>query len=258
MQTRLTCLKSVTPWIDFMIPSCRRVVIPSLHRQVPHRLDRIVLLDHPLDAVRGDDQLVDPHPALVPGLVADVAPLRPGEHETCRRRGCSASGTAPRRNFGRSRRTQSGRDGMTSLHFLQRVRTRRWARIPRRASAKLSGSIPMSRRRTIVSGALFVWSVLKTRWPVSDASTPVLAVSKSRISPTMITSGSARRKARMAAAKSKPILDWTWTCLRPYWVISTGSSAVQIFRSGRLISWRAACSVVVFPEPVGPTHRIIP
>ena len=57
---------------------------------------------------------------------------------------------------------------------------------------------------------------------------PVSAVSLSRISPTMMTSGSARRKARMAAAKVNPILACTWTWRRPYCVISTGSSAVQI------------------------------
>lgn len=34
-------------------------------------------------------------------------------------------------------------------------------------------------------------------------------VSLSRISPTMMTSGSARKNARMAAAKSNPIFGWT-------------------------------------------------
>jgi len=64
---------------------------------------------------------------------------------------------------------------------------------------------------------------------------PVDAVSSSRISPTMITSGSARRNARIAAAKSKPIFGMTCTWRRPYCVISTGSSAVQILRSGLLM-----------------------
>ena len=63
----------------------------------------------------------------------------------------------------------------------------------------------------MVSIALFVCSVLNTRWPVSDASMPVDAVSSSRISPTMITSGSARRNERMAFAKVKPILGCTCT-----------------------------------------------
>ena len=87
----------------------------------------------------------------------------------------------------------------------------------------------------MVSGALLVCRVENTRWPVSEASTPMLAVSLSRISPTMMTSGSARRKARMAVAKSRPIFGCICTWRRPCWVISTGSSAVQIFMSGVLM-----------------------
>ena len=59
----------------------------------------------------------------------------------------------------------------------------------------------MSSRRTIDSGALFVCSVANTRWPVSEASMPVVTVSLSRISPTMMMSGSQRRNARIATAK---------------------------------------------------------
>ena len=116
----------------------------------------------------------------------------------------------------------------------------------------------MSNNRVSVSGALLVCNVLNTRCPVSDASIPVCAVSSSRISPTMITSGSARKNARIAAANVKPMRGCTCTCRKPYWVISTGSSAVQIFRSGVLIAPSAACSVVVLPDPVGPTTRNSP
>ena len=130
--------------------------------------------------------------------------------------------------------------------------------MPSSASAKLNGSMSMSSRRTIVSGAEFVCRVEKTRWPVSEASMPIAAVSWSRISPTMITSGSARRNDRIAAAKVKSILGWTCTCRRPAWVISTGSSAVQIFMSSVLMKPRAEWRVVVLPEPVGPTTRQIP
>jgi hypothetical protein len=38
--------------------------------------------------------------------------------------------------------------------------------------------------------ASLVWMVDSTRWPVSDAWMAISAVGKSRISPTMITSGS--------------------------------------------------------------------
>ena len=52
------------------------------------------------------------------------------------------------------------------------------------------GSIPMLRRRFTVDGASFVCSVESTMWPVSAALTAISAVSKSRISPTMMMSGS--------------------------------------------------------------------
>ncbi|MCY1375425.1 hypothetical protein D9M68_662130 [compost metagenome] len=116
----------------------------------------------------------------------------------------------------------------------------------------------MSSRRVTVSGALLVCSVDSTRWPVSEASMAVLAVSASRISPTMITSGSARTKARSALAKVQSMRGLTCTWRRPGCVISIGSSAVQILRSGVLMRMSAECSVVVLPEPVGPTHSTMP
>ena len=54
--------------------------------------------------------------------------------------------------------------------------------------------------RLIVSGASSVWSVENTRWPVSAASSAVSMVSRSRISPTRMTSGSWRRALRSAIA----------------------------------------------------------
>ena len=110
----------------------------------------------------------------------------------------------------------------------------------------------------MVSGAELVCKVEKTKWPVSEASTPAWAVSLSRISPINIMSGSARRKARNALAKVKPIRGLTCTCCSPAWVISTGSSAVQIFLSGVFICPSTACKVVVLPEPVGPTTNKMP
>ena len=50
--------------------------------------------------------------------------------------------------------------------------------------------------RVIVLGASLVCSVLNTMWPVSEACTAISAVSRSRISPTRILSGSCRRMAR--------------------------------------------------------------
>jgi len=81
---------------------------------------------------------------------------------------------------------------------------------------------------------------------------PMDTVSLSRISPTMMTSGSARRKARMMVGKSSPAFLLICTWRKPFWVISTGSSAVQIFVPGVLMNLSMECSVVVLPEPVGP------
>ncbi len=55
--------------------------------------------------------------------------------------------------------------------------------------------------RSIVLGALCVWRVAKTRWPVSAAVSAVVIVSRSRISPRRITSGSWRNAPRSPSAK---------------------------------------------------------
>ena len=94
--------------------------------------------------------------------------------------------------------------------------------------ATRNGSTPMLRRRLTVEGASLVCSVESTRWPVSAALTPISAVSKSRISPTMMTSGSWRRKARSAAAKLRPISSCICTWLMPTRLNSMGSSAVEM------------------------------
>src|SRR5437773_2403868 len=62
----------------------------------------------------------------------------------------------------------------------------------------------MSTMRVRVCGASFVCRVDSTRWPVCAALMAISAVSRSRISPTMMTSGSWRRKERMAEAKVNP------------------------------------------------------
>ena len=57
------------------------------------------------------------------------------------------------------------------------------------------------------------------------------AVSWSRISPTMITSGSARRIERRPPANVTLVLSETCICLMPAIADSTGSSIVRIVRS---------------------------
>ena len=75
--------------------------------------------------------------------------------------------------------------------------------------------MPISVRRVIADGASFVCSVERTRWPVSADSTAIFAVSASRISPTMITSGSARSIERRPVANVRPALRLTWIWLMP-------------------------------------------
>ena len=84
-----------------------------------------------------------------------------------------------------------------------------------------------------------VCRVDSTRWPVSAARMPIWAVSRSRVSPTRITSGSWRRKLRRQAAKVRPISSLTCTWLTPFRLYSTGSSAVMMLMSGELMVWIA-------------------
>ena len=95
------------------------------------------------------------------------------------------------------------------LQWVQSWRTRRWATTQTIAEALRKGSMLISVRRVIADGASFVCSVDSTRWPVSADSMAILAVSPSRISPTMITSGSARSIARRPPANVRPALRFT-------------------------------------------------
>src|SRR2546426_80668 len=86
----------------------------------------------------------------------------------------------------------------------------------------------------------------------------ISAVSRSRISPTMMMSGSCRRMDRSAAANVSPILGFTGICVTPATWYSTGSSTVTILTPGWFSRSSAPYSVVVFPEPVGPVTRRMP
>ena len=120
------------------------------------------------------------------------------------------------------------------------------------ADATRYGSTPMSMSRAGVAGALLVCSVDSTRWPVSAASIAIRALSRSRISPTMMMSGSARTIARSPVAKVSPARSKTCICLTPLRRYSTGSSIVMIVFSGELTTATDAYSEVDLPEPVGP------
>ena len=90
----------------------------------------------------------------------------------------------------------------------------------------------MSSSRLMAARASLVCKVESTKWPVSAARRQIWAVSASRTSPTMITSGSCRRKDRKALAKVSPTWLFTWIWLMPMNLYSTGSSTVQIFLFG--------------------------
>ncbi|MNG04818.1 hypothetical protein D3C84_879780 [compost metagenome] len=74
--------------------------------------------------------------------------------------------------------------------WLHSLRARRWAMIRLTEVAILKPWMPMLCRRVRVSAALLVCRVDSTRCPVWAALMAISAVSRSRISPTMITSGS--------------------------------------------------------------------
>ena len=107
-----------------------------------------------------------------------------------------------------------------------------------------------------------VCRVAITKWPVSAAVKAVEIVSKSRISPTPITSGSWRKICTKAPLKER-VSECTCCCtmrLRRFsWTYSTGSSTVMILqRRCRLIMSSRQLNVVVLPLPVGPVTKINP
>ncbi|MNC68748.1 hypothetical protein D3C75_1193810 [compost metagenome] len=83
----------------------------------------------------------------------------------------------------------------------------------------------------MLAAALLVCRVDSTRCPVSDDWMAMRQVSRSRISPIMITSGSWRTIERNAVANPRPMAGLTWIWLMPVSWYSTGSSTVMILRS---------------------------
>ena len=116
-------------------------------------------------------------------------------------------------------------------------------------------------RRSVVTTSL-VWIDENTAWPVSAALSAVSTVSASRISPTMITSGSWRSAARSAAGKLGVSVEISrCVMIERSWVKmnSTGSSIVTILHlCARLISWSMVASVVDLPMPVAPVTSTRP
>ena len=129
---------------------------------------------------------------------------------------------------------------------------------PRTVAFMRYGGTPRSSIRVAALAASFVCSVESTRWPVSAAWIAISAVCRSRISPTMMMSGSCRISARTPSAKLRSIAACTCIWLNDGSIISIGSSIVQTFTSLVASVFSVEYSVVVLPEPVGPVTRMIP
>ena len=100
---------------------------------------------------------------------------------------------------------------MGTLQLLQSRRAKRCAVMSDTADAILNGATPMLSKRVRVEGASLVCSVESTIWPVDAALIAISAVSRSRISPIIMMSGSCRKNDFNAAAKVKPCLSLTFT-----------------------------------------------
>src|SRR5262249_16813566 len=109
--------------------------------------------------------------------------------------------------------------------------------------AIMNGSTPKSSSRKSAVTVSLAWTVEKTMWPVVAAWQAIVAVSWSRISPTMITSGSCRRIDRRLPAKVWPalVLISIWGALAIWY--SIGSSLVMIFFWNPSVSGLRGCVV---------------
>lgn len=116
--------------------------------------------------------------------------------------------------------------------------------------------------RSMVFAADEVCSVPNTRWPVSAPESARRMVSRSRISPTRITSGSSRSALRRAFANDSvwgPTSRWLIRHFFDSWTNSIGSSMVRMWPCSSSFLWLTiAASVVDLPEPVGPVTSTMP
>src|SRR5687767_7424491 len=119
-----------------------------------------------------------------------------------------------------------------------------------------------STMRSMVFAADEVCSVPNTRWPVSAPERARRMVSRSRISPTRITSGSSRSALRSALAKDSvcgPTSRWLIRHFFDSCTNSIGSSMVRMWPCSFSLTWLTiAASVVDLPEPVGPVTSTMP
>ena len=129
--------------------------------------------------------------------------------------------------------------------------------IARTISFSAAGNTSMM--RSMVLAALEVCSVPNTRWPVSAAVSARRIVSRSRISPTRMQSGSSRSAERSALANDSvcgPTSRWLIRHFFGSCTNSIGSSTVRMWPNSFSLRWLTiAASVVDLPEPVGPVHQ---
>ena len=119
-----------------------------------------------------------------------------------------------------------------------------------------------SMMRSTVLGALEVCRVDRTRWPVSADVMAMEMVSRSRISPTSMTSGSSRSAERSALEKDFMLLPssrWLMMLFLCSWTYSMGSSMVMMCSPrSLLIRSIMAARVVDLPLPVTPVTSTSP
>ena len=119
-----------------------------------------------------------------------------------------------------------------------------------------------STMRSMVFAAELVCSVPNTRCPVSAPVSARRIVSRSRISPTKMMSGSSRSALRKALANDSvcgPTSRWLIRHFFDSCTNSIGSSMVRMWPCSFSLIWLTiAASVVDLPEPVGPVTRTMP
>ena len=110
--------------------------------------------------------------------------------------------------------------------------------------------------------ALEAWIVPNTRWPVSAACMAALNVSRSRISPTRMMSGSCRTACFSAVSQS--ITSMPDLALVDDALVVRERELDRVFdgddvqRSLLLMYWSIEAIVVLLPDPVTPARMIIP
>src|SRR5688572_5292028 len=119
-----------------------------------------------------------------------------------------------------------------------------------------------SMMRSMVFAAELVCNVPNTRWPVSAAVIARRMVSRSRISPTRMTSGSSRSALRSALLNDSvcgPTSRWLIRHFFDSCTNSIGSSTVRMWPCSFSFLWLTMpASVVDLPEPVGPVTSTTP